>query len=63
MWVVHAPTGTVAPIYATNVTTTPIEWLPVSVFSNSFENSTNLFYFDPPDTNATAFYIQLLQTF
>ena len=63
VWGVHFPTGMVAPIYATNVTTTPVEWFPVSIFSNSFENNTNVFCFNPPDTNATTVYIQLLQTF
>jgi len=63
LWAVYTPTGTVTPMYSKNLGTVPIEWMPISVFSNSFVTGTNVIEFDPPNTNATALFFHLLQTF
>ena len=62
LWAVYTPTGTITPMYSTNLGTVPIEWIPISVFSNSLISGTNVFEFDPPDTNASAVKFQLWQT-
>jgi len=62
LWAIHAATGTITPWYSTNFDSAPIEWLPVTVFSNSFVSGTNVFEFDPPDTNVSLIYFRLLQT-
>jgi len=63
LWAVYTPTGMITPMYSTNLGTVPIEWIPISVFSNSFVTGTNVIEFDPPNTNATALFFHLLQTF
>ena len=61
MWAVYTPTGTIMPVYSTNLGTMPIEWMPVSVISNSLVGGTNVIEFDLPDTNTAAVYFQLRQ--
>jgi hypothetical protein len=61
LWAVYTPTGTVTPVYSTNLGTVPIEWLQIPVFSNSPASSTNVFTFDPPDTNAPTIIYMLRQ--
>ena len=50
-------------MYSTNLETMPIEWIPISVFSNSPLNGTNIIEFDQPDTNASLIYFKLLRAF
>jgi hypothetical protein len=59
LWTVYTTTGAIAPVYSTNLGTLPVEWMSVSVFSNSFISGTNLFTFDPPDTNAQSVFFQM----
>jgi len=61
LWAVYTPTGSVVPIYSTNLGTVPIEWLQIPVFSNSPESGTNVISFDPPDTNASVIIYRLQQ--
>lgn len=61
LWAVYTATGSVTPIYSTNPGAIPIEWIPIAVFSNALVNGTNVFEFDPPDTNASAVIFQLRQ--
>ena len=61
LWTVYAPTGTITPMYSTNLGMSPIDWYPVSSFANSFVNGTNVIEFDPPDTNAAAVFFELSQ--
>ena len=63
LWAVYTPTGTVTPMYSTNLGTVPIEWVTVPVFSNTFVTGTNVITFDPPDTNSADVHFHLLQTF
>ena len=58
LWAVYSPTGLV-PMYATNLKVTPIEWMPISIYSNFSLGGTNILKFEPPDTNAAAIYFQL----
>ena len=62
LWAVYAPTGITTPMYSTNLETMPIEWIPISVYSNTLVNGTHVFEFDRPDTNASVIYFELLQT-
>ena len=62
LWAVTSPGGTIVPEYSTNLSATPIEWLAVSVFSNSLVGGTNKITFDPPDPNASAVYFRWLHT-
>ena len=62
LWAVTSPGGTIVPEYSTNLCATPIEWLAVSVFSNSLVGGTNMIEFDPPDPSASAVYFRLLHT-
>jgi len=63
LWAVYTPTGTITPMYSTNLGTVPIEWVTVLVFSNTFVTGTNVITFDPPDTNSADVHFHLLQTF
>jgi hypothetical protein len=63
LWAVYAPTGTITPMYSTNLGTMPIEWIPILIFTNSPVNGTNILSFDPPDTNAPLSYFKLQRTF
>ena len=62
LWAVYQPAGTITPLYSTNLETVPIEWIPISVFSNTLLSGTNVFAFDQPDTNASLIYFKLLRT-
>ena len=59
LWAVYTPTGTISPVYSTNLGTIPIDWMPISVFSNAFVSGTNLITFDPPNTDAQAVFFQM----
>jgi len=59
---IHAPTGTVTPMYSTNLGTVPVEWTTIIGYTNTFLHGTNIIEFDPPDTDSTAVYFHLLQT-
>jgi len=61
MWAIYAPTGMITPEYSTNLLTSPVEWIPISNFSNTIENGTNAIEFDPPDTNASGIFFRLLR--
>ena len=61
LWAVYTPTGSVSPIYSTNLETMPVGWLPIPAFSNSQESGTNVILFDPPDTNAPVIMYRLQQ--
>ena len=61
LWAVYTPTGTIVPMYSTNLGTTPIEWLTVPIFTNTPIGGTNRIEFDPPDTNSSALYFHLRQ--
>ena len=63
LWAIYMPTGTITPLYATNLETMPVEWIPISVFSNVLVNGTNVIEFDRPETNVSLIYFKLLQTF
>ena len=63
LWAVYTPTGTITPMYSTNLGTVPIEWITVPVFSNTFVTGTNVIMFDPPATNGADVHFHLLQTF
>ena len=62
LWVIYAPMGTIVPRYSTNLATIPIEWLSIPSFTNIPGSGTNIFQFDPPDTNAQAVFYHILQT-
>ena len=62
LWAVYAQVGTIVPQYATNLGVIQIEWTPISVFSNSLVDGTNIVTFDPPDTNAATVMFRLQQT-
>lgn len=59
---VHASTGTIMPMYTTNLETIPVEWIQISAFSNSLAGGTNVIAFDPPDTNAALVIYKLFRT-
>lgn len=61
LWTVYTPTGTVTPVYSTNLGAMPIEWLAIPIFSNSSMNGTNIITFNPPYTNAPAVIYRLQQ--
>jgi len=52
LWSVYDPGGTVTPQYSTNLGTIPVEWLNITIFSNTPAGGTNIISFDSPDTNA-----------
>mgnify|MGYP000547242126 CR=1 FL=1 len=56
---VYAATGIVTPMYSTNLATMPVEWLSVAAYSNTLIDGTNVFTFDPPDTNSAAVFYHL----
>ena len=62
LWTVYTPFGSIMPMYSTNLVTIPIEWIPISVFSNSLVSGTNVIEFDPPDPNASAVFFHLRQS-
>jgi hypothetical protein len=62
LWSLHAPTGTVSAMYATNLGSIPIEWISIDPVSSQLENGTNIMLFIPPDTNATSLFFRLQHT-
>ena len=62
LWAINALTGSILPMYSTNLETFPIEWFSIPVFSNTFVTGTNVFDFDHPDTNATETFFRLRRT-
>ena len=63
LFAIYSPTGTVRPVYSTNLGIVPIEWLTIGTFTNTFVDVTNIIIeFDPPDTNAPSIFYHLLQT-
>ena len=63
IWAVYLPTGIISSEYSTNLSTIPIEWLPLSISSNTLVDGTNVIEFDQPDTNASPVYFRLQRTF
>jgi len=63
LWAVYTPTGTIMPMYSTNLGTMPIEWLTINIFTNTTMNGTNRIEFDPPETNSSAIFYHLRQQF
>jgi hypothetical protein len=59
LWAVYQPGGTITPMYSTNLETIPIDWIPISVFSNTLVSGTNVFEFEKADTNASLIYFRL----
>ena len=62
LWAIYAPTGASIPAYSTNLGTMPIEWIPISAFSNALVGGTNVIEFAPPDTNAAAVFFTIFGT-
>jgi hypothetical protein len=62
LWAVYTPTGTIVPLYSTNLGTMASEWLPVTAFTNTPIGQSNIMIeFDPPDTNALGIFYHLRQ--
>ena len=63
LYAILTPTGSVLPLYSTNLGLVPIEWLSISAYTNTIVDLTNIIIeFEPPETNVPAVFYHLRQT-
>jgi len=62
LWVIYTPSGSIMPMYSTNLGTVSIEWISIPGFSDALENGTNILTFTSPGTDAQALFFQVWQT-